>query len=399
MRAPAAESKRNPSEVLGCQRDQFNLPDGLHYLNCAFMAPLPRAAEEAGVAALRRKRDPTTIGAPDAFFTESDELRGLFARLVGIQDPSRVAIQPGVSYGVATAAKNLPLSSGQNIVITHEQFPSNVYSWMRMASESGAELRQVRPPEGPGRGRAWHERILEATDPQTAIVSLPTVHWTDGTRFDLEEIGRRCREVGAALVVDGTQSVGALPFDVATVQPDALVCATYKWLLGPYSLALSYYGPRFDAGAPLEETWPARVGSEDFQRLVDYQDEYQAGALRYDVSERSNFLLLPIAVASLGLLLEWKPARIQDYCRELTRELLAETRELGFSVEEEEWRGSHLFGLRMPDGVDLGALRDALARRNVSASLRGTALRLSPNVYNDEADVGALLEVLREARR
>ena len=130
------------------------------------MAPLPRAAEEAGVAALRRKRDPTTIQAPDAFFEESDELRGLFARLVGIRDASRVAIQPGVSYGVATAAKNLPLSSGQNIVITHEQFPSNVYSWMRMASELGAELRQVvEAVRAAGGGQAPQE-VLEQLAPR-----------------------------------------------------------------------------------------------------------------------------------------------------------------------------------------------------------------------------------------
>ena len=115
------------------------------------------------------------------------------------------------------------------------------------------------------------------------------MHWTDGTRFDLAAIGARAREVGAALVVDGTQSVGALPFDVQQLRPDALVCATYKWLMGPYSLGFAYLGPRFDDGEPLEETWIGRRGSENFKELVDYQDDYQPGALRYDVGERSNF--------------------------------------------------------------------------------------------------------------
>jgi selenocysteine lyase/cysteine desulfurase len=381
---------------LACQRDAFRLPAGEHYLNCAYMGPLPRAAEEAGVAALRAKRLPTRITAPAAFW-EADDLRRLFADLLNAPDPERVALQPGVSYGVATAARNLPVERGQNLVLTHEQFPGNVYAWRRLAAESGAELRAVRPPDGPGRGAAWNERLLESVDRDTAVVTVPHVHWTDGTLFDLEAVGARCREVGAALVVDATQSIGALPFDVEAVRPDALICATYKWLLGPYGLCLAWFGPRFDDGVPLEETWIARQGSEDFQNLVDYQDAYRAGAARYDMAERSSFFLVPIAAASLRLLLEWRPERVQDYCRELTRGLLDEVRALGYTVEDEPWRACHLFGLRMPPAVDLGALRDALARRKVSASLRGTALRLSPNVYNDEADIAALLAVLREA--
>jgi selenocysteine lyase/cysteine desulfurase len=382
-------------DSLTCQRSAFGLPEDLHYLNCAYMGPLPRAAEDAGVAAIRLKRCPTDIVPPDAFW-ESDRLRMLFAELVNAGDPARIAIHPGVSYGVATAARNLDVTAGQNLVLTHEQFPGNVYSWRRLAAESQAELRVVEPPEGARRGEGWNERLLEAVDPATAVLAVPNVHWTDGTRFDLVALGRRCREVGAALIVDGTQSVGAMPFDVAEVQPDALICATYKWLLGPYSLGLSYFGPRFDDGVPLEETWIARDRSEDFQNLVDYQDAYQPGAVRYDVSERSNFFLAPIAEASLRLVAGWKPERIQAYCRDLTAELLAEAAELGFSVEDEQWRGAHLFGLRMPGGIDLADLKASLERRKVIASLRGTALRLAPNIYNDQADTEALLEVLRE---
>jgi len=157
------------------------------------------------------------------------------------------------------------------------------------------------------------------------------------------------------------------------------------------------FSPRFDDGVPLEETWIAREKSDDFQNLVDYQDAYVPGAIRYDVAERSNFFLLPIAEASLRLILEWRPERIQAYCRDLTAEMLAEAETLGFSVESEQGRGSHLFGLRMPEGLDLGGLRDALAERSISASLRGSALRLSCNVFNDEQDVAALMAVLRAA--
>ncbi len=381
---------------LQCQRDAFQMPRDYHYFNCAYMGPLPAASEEAGFAAIRKKRMPTAIVPPGAFW-ESDRLRELFARLVNAADPARVAIQPGVSYGVATAARNLPVEAGQNLVLTHEQFPGNVYSWRRMAEETGAELRSVEPGEGAGRGQRWNERLLEAIDTRTAIVAVPNVHWTDGTLFDLAAIGKRCRDVGAALVVDATQSVGALPFDVAEVQPDVLICATYKWLLGPYSLSLAYFGPRFDDGVPLEETWIARENSGDFQHLVDYQDAYLPGAVRYDMAERSNFFNAPIAASSLELLLEWAPERIQSYCGDLTADFLDEVRAVGYSVEEDAWRGKHLFGLRMPDSVDLAQLRDRLAERNVSASLRGSALRLSANVYNDQNDVDVLTDVLKSA--
>ena len=384
------------NDPLGCQRQAFGLPEDLHYLNCAYMGPIPRVTEEAGVEGIRRKRVPTGIH-PNDFFETSDRIRGLFSDLVNAGDATRVAILPGVSYGVAIAARNIAVEKGQNIVMTHEQFPGNVHAWTRLGRERGAEIRFARPPAGPGRGQAWNDALLASIDPATAVVAVPHVHWTDGTRFDLVAVGHRCREVGAALVVDATQSVGALPFDVAQIRPDALIVAGYKWLLGPYAVGVGYFGPLFDRGTPLEETWIGREQSEDFQNLVNYRDGYQPGAVRYDVAERSNFALLPMLEKSLELISQWRPERIQEYCRTLTAEGLGEAAELGFTVEDERWRGSHLFGLRMPAGLDLVGLKEALEKRKVVASLRGTALRLSPNVYNDQSDVDALLAGLREA--
>lgn len=358
------------------------------------MSPLPRAVEEAGIGGIRRKRNPTEIG-PDDFFEESDEVRRRFARVVGATEATSVAILPSVSYGIGVAARNSGLERGQSVVLAQEQFPGNVYPWRSLARRVGAEMRIVQPPETGGRGEGWSARIVEAIDADTGVVTLGPVHWTDGTRFDLRAIGERARDVGALLVVDGTQSVGAVPFDVGEIRPDALVCATYKWLMGPYSVALGYFGPRLQGGIPLEETWIAREGSEDFQGLVTYVDGYQPGAIRYDVGERSNFALLPMVSAGLGLILEWTPEAISAWCRRLTDRLVEETAPLGFGAEEEEWRSPHIVGLRMPEGLDLKEVRDTLAERNVVASLRGSALRVSPNVYNDEEDLEALVDALR----
>ena len=382
--------------MLNCQRELFSLPDDLHYLNCAYMSPLLRSVEEAGIEGIRRKRVPAAIGADD-FFEQSDRLRELFARLIHASDPQRVAIIPAASYGLATVARNLRLERGQNVVVAHEQFPSNVHPWRALARRTGAELRTVAPLEKrEGRGAEWNARLLEAINRDTALVALGHVHWADGTRFDLERIGERAREVGAALVIDGTQSVGALPFDVETIQPDALVCAGYKWLLGPYSIGCAFYGSRFDDAEPLEETWTGRVGSENFGGLVHYRDEYQPGAVRYDVGERSNFILVPMLIAALEQLLAWKVELIQEYCRELIRDFIPEVRSLGFGVETEEWREAHLFGLRLPAGSDLDGVQRGLQERKVSVSVRGSALRISPHVYNTEEDLTALLAVLRE---
>jgi selenocysteine lyase/cysteine desulfurase len=380
--------------MLTCQRDLVHLPDGVHYLNCAYMAPLLKSVEAAGIAALHRRRDPTAITADD-FFTDPDRARALFARLVGC-DAVRVAIVPGVSYGIATVAKNVTLRAGQNVVTAHAQFPSNVYGWRRKCAEAGATLRAVAPPDvAEGRGREWNARLLEAIDRDTALVALANVHWADGTRFDLEAIGRRAREVGALLVVDGTQSVGAMPFDVERVRPDALICAAYKWLMGPYTLGFAYYGEAFDDATPLEETWLARRGSKNFARLVDYADDYQLDASRFDMAERAAFMLMPMGIAALEQVLAWGQDDIQAYCADLTRELIAEARGLGYTVAEETERGSHLFGVRAPAGTDLGRLEATLRDRRVTVSLRGDAIRVAPHVYNTPNDIAALADALR----
>lgn len=380
--------------MLSCQRALFSLPDDLHYLNCAYMAPVSKRVAEAGLEGIRRTRVPTAI-TPEVIFGESDELRRRFARLINAPSPRRVAVIPSVSYGMATVARNLSVRPGQNLVIAHEQFPSNVYVWRRASRAEGLTLRVVAPPEdGVNRGREWNTRLLDAIDRDTALVALSHVHWTDGTRFDLAAIGRRARECGAAFVVDGTQSVGAMPFDVQALEPDALVCAGYKWLMGPYSIGLAYYGPRFDGGVPLEEHWLARLGSEDFRNLVQYRDEYQPGALRYDVGERSNFILGPMLQAALDQILEWGATDIQAYCRQLTAPLIAELGRRDFTIEDEAWHGAHLFGLRLPAHLDVGRVGATLAAHRVIVSLRGSALRISPHVYNDEHDIAALLEAL-----
>lgn len=384
------------SAPLTCQRHHFSLPDDFHYLNCAYMGPLPRVAERAGIEGLKAKRFPQAI-APEDFFRPADELRARFARLVNAPEPNRVATVPSVSYAVSTIARNTRVGPGRNVVIAHEQFPGNVYPWRRLVDDGGGELRVVEPAGGGARGEGWTERILDRIDGGTAAVAMGTVHWTDGTRFDVRAVRERTRDVGAALILDGTQTVGAVPVDVGDLDPDALVVAAYKWLLGPYSLSLAWFGERYLDGVPLEETWIGRRGSENFAGLVDYADEYQPGALRFDVGQRSNFALIPALSASLDLVLEWRPERVSDYCAALMADALGRLRELGLRVEDDRWRSPHLFGLGLPPGMDAERLKRSLDRHRVGVSFRGRSVRVSPYVYNTEGDAEALVAAFAEA--
>lgn len=375
------------------KRSSFRLPQGDVYLNCAYMAPLLRKVEQAGIEGIRMKRNPAAVSVDD-FFSTTTKLRREFARLIN-GDASRVVIVPSVSYGMANVVKNLSVTSGDNIVVAAEQFPSNYYPWQSLKQETGVKIKVVSPPDTlSNRGKQWNERLLEAIDVNTKLVALGNVHWADGTLFNLKEIRKRSKAMGALLVIDGTQSVGALPFDVKEIQPDALICAGYKWLMGPYSIGLAYYGENFDNGKPVEENWINRLHSENFAALVNYQPEYQPGALRYEVGEHSNFILVPMMLEALKQVNLWKPQAIQKHCKSITQKPIALLREAGFWIEAEANRGYHLFGIRIPEGMNMDVVKKRIHKNKISVSFRGNAIRVSPHVYNTEADMMKLVRAL-----
>ena len=406
--------------MLSCQAHQFSLDRSIHYLNCAYMSPLPISVEEAGIKGILGKRNPHLVSTSD-FFGTAGSVRSLFAQLINAPEASSISLLPAVSYGIAVAAKNVPVQPGQNIVMVHEQFPSNVYTWTKLAADRQLSVRMVAPdsftPDAhtsnasasnasasnattsktTNKSVAWTNAILESIDSDTAIVALPTVHWTDGTLLDLVKIGQRTREVGAYLIVDGTQSVGALPFDVGLVRPDALIVAGYKWMMGPYSCGVAYWGERLLGGEPLEENWINRLNSENFAGLVDYEERYQPGAVRFDVGEKSNFILLPMLEAALQLLLEWKPFRVQTYLSELVSPWVQQIRDLGFELADESSRGAHLFGIMLPAKMDPMKLKSDLDSKSVSVSVRGKAIRVAPHVYNDHEDMAAFVDALKHS--
>jgi selenocysteine lyase/cysteine desulfurase len=238
----------------------------------------------------------------------------------------------------------------------------------------------------------WSDRVLEAIDERTAAVAIAQLHWVDGTMFDLRAIRGRTNDVGAWLVIDGTQSFGAYPTDVQALSPDALVCGGYKWLMGPYGCGYAYYGPRMDDGRPIEENWINRAGSEDFRNLVNYRDDYRPLAGRYSVGEHSNFLMAPMQVAALKQVNDWTPELVQTYCKRLWDSTRSVFDRAGVEIPSD--RAYHLIGLTLPGHIDREKLSAEIERQGLTVSYRGDAVRVSPNVYNTEEELGSLGEAL-----
>jgi selenocysteine lyase/cysteine desulfurase len=371
---------------LPCQRALFDIPRDVAYFDCAKMSPLLNAAAEAGKAGLMRKAHPWEVKAGH-WFDESERVRALAASLLGAAAHD-VAIVPAVSYGMATAMANVPVAAGQSIVTLAEDFPSGIYAARALAERAEARLETV---ERPGESESWTERLLDAIHGRTALVVTPQVHWVCGGTIDVEAVARRCRSVGAALILDTTQSTGALPLDLEAVDPDYLVAAGYKWLLGPYSLGFLYVAPRHQQGRPLEEGWVVRRGAEDFRRLLEYPDRLHADARRFDMGERSNFALLPVAGAALAQLLEWGVGRIADTLRETTGAIAARLEE--HQIHGSPDRAPHYLSVRFAAGPPEG-IEEKLASAGVHVSLRGDRMRITPHLYNDEEDVERLVAAL-----
>ncbi len=376
----------NELRLLECQRALFDLPESVAFFNCANVGPLMRAAQVAGQVSYERRAQPWRIDGAD-WFGDVERRRSLFASLAGVS-AENVALVPAASYGLAVAAGNLRIPAGRRVLVIDEDFPSNVYTWRRYCEQHGHELLTVRRESG----QEWTEAVLGAFDERVGIVAVPNVHWTDGALLDLRAISARTRAAGARLVVDASQSLGMLRLDFDAVRPDYVVTVGYKWLLGPYGLAYLYVADEHLDGEPLEENWVGREGSEDFARLVDYRDEYRGGARRFDVGERACFESTRAAIAVLEKLVEWGCDRIAATLAHKVASILETATQLGFAPTTRGPRAPHMLGLALPRGISDVAAR--MRERNVYVSVRGSAMRISPHVYNSDADIELLLRAL-----
>ncbi|WP_235016419.1 aminotransferase class V-fold PLP-dependent enzyme [Aquimarina sp. AU474] len=356
------------------------------------MSPQLKSVTEIGLKSVSRKARPNEI-LPEDFFAEREILKQRFATLISAPDHHNTAIIPSVSYGIANAARNTPIKKGDEILLVDEQFPSNVYIWQEVAQQKGASIKIIKPLTNfEQRGKQWNENILNAISEKTAVVAMAHVHWADGSLFDLKAIRQKTKNNNAFLIIDGTQSIGAFPFSIQDIQPDALVCGGYKWMLGPYAIGMAYYSDVFNNGTPIEHNWMNRHNSEDFNNLTQYEDRYQPKAARYSVGESSNFVLTPMLIRSIEQLIEWTPVGIQEYCQKITQNTVNQLRSLGCLIEDDAHRAHHLLGIYLPDQINLEQLKTRLKEKNITVSFRGNAIRVSPHLYNIEEDFDLFLE-------
>lgn len=380
--------------ILNNQKHLFSFPEEITYLNIASQSPSFKAIEQAGIEGVLEKSNPHKI-IGDSYFEPVKEVKKLFAKLIKVDDYNRIANIPSASYGLATVANNINLKKGDEILLIEEQFPSNYYVWEKLANKFDAKLNIVTMPKTTeNRGKKWNEAILNSISDKTAVVTLGNIHWANGTLFDLKTIRKKATENNSLLIIDGSQSIGALPFSIKEIQPDALICAGYKWLFGPYGCGYAYFGTYFDNGNPLEENWSNRLNSEKMGGLTMYENSYKPLANRFSVGEHASFIHIKMQIAALKQVIDWTPNAIQNYCKEITADAVLELKKIGCFVENDNFRTHHLFGVELPKKLDVKKLKTKLKEENIFISFRGNYIRLSCHLYNTKKDFKKLTDCI-----
>ena len=379
--------------MLPCQRDLFDIPRDVCFLNAAAWSPLPLAVQEAGRIGVARKGQPWKLDA-DFMAKQYERARRAAAALIGA-DPSDIALIPSVGYGVSTAGKVMSLARGSRVLVLQDDHTSPVLEWMSRAEQGGYTVEQVKQP-GDG---DWTSSVLEAMARKDAaplsLVSISSVHWSDGGALDLPRIAEAARQAGAALLVDATHDAGVRRIDVKTLDPDFLIFPTYKWVLGPYGRAFLYVAKRHQNGVPLEQTAPARKGVAAEQKVYFRDLSYADGARRYDMGERDHFITLEMAAVGMEMMAGWGNDPIVARLAMLTDRLADGLANCGVRVIDRKLRAPHLLCLQFPKGM-ADDLPQKLTAENVYAAPRLGRLRISPHVYNDEQDVDRFVDVFKK---
>jgi selenocysteine lyase/cysteine desulfurase len=370
--------------MLACQRDRFEIPREICYLNAASYSPLPLQTLEAGRAAVGRKGAPWTL---DAGFAnrQHERARAAAARLINAE-AADVALIPSVGYGVATAGKLLTIARGARVIVLDDDHSSPVLEWQVRAGTRDFTVETVRRPDDGD----WTSAVLAAIErpgaPPLGLASISSVHWSEGGLIDLDTVGAALKRHGARFLVDATHSTGVLTLDVGRLDPDFVIFPTYKWLLGPYGRAFIYVAKRHQDGIPLEQTAFGRrdVRAENDVYFADTR--YVPNARRFDMGERDHFISMEMAAIGMEMMAEWGAPAIVQRLAALTDDIAEKTRDLGLGVPDRRLRAPHILSLGFPGGMPAG-LVEQLATDGVYVAPRLGRMRIAPHVYNDEADV------------
>jgi selenocysteine lyase/cysteine desulfurase len=320
-----------------------------------------------------------------------EQLRAGVARLLGAQ-PDEIALTGSTTQGIGFVAEGFPWQAGDNVVVLAQEFPSNQYPWLHLASR-GVEPRRVPTHEE----RLELDRLAEACDAHTRIIALSWVGYATGWRNDLDRLAEFAHQRGALLFVDAIQGLGVLPIDVARTPVDFLVAGGQKWLLGPEGTGLLYIRRRhLDALRPMNVGWNSVRHPGDFTRI---DLEFKPGASRYEGGAMNMGGLLGLA-ASLELLAEHGCQQLAERIVAVTDAICEQLARAGARIvsARQAERKSGIIAFDWP-GVDPLAAKRHCAARQVVLNARAGRIRLSPHVYTSQDDIDHLLDALRALQR
>jgi selenocysteine lyase/cysteine desulfurase len=359
-------------------RAEFPALQGRTFLDTATFGQLPRRTVEA-VSRHFARRDETACRDFLSWFDDAESTRRSVARLVNATSDD-IAFVPNACTALATVIAGIAWRPGDRVLTLAHEFPNNLYAPSPLV-ERGVEFIET----------AW-ERFEESLSERTRLVLLSTVNYATGFRPPLETIGPRLRERGIALYVDGTQSVGALRFDVRRVQPAALAVHGYKWLLCPNGCGFLYVRPDVREWLPPNVVgWRSHHDWRNVDNLHHGRPQPCSRAEKYE----GGMLAMPLVCAldaSVKLQLELGPEVVEERVMGLASQLRGILLAAGAAVLD---HGSQIVTACFPD-VDAAALYRRLEARNVHVSARHGALRVSAHFYNDEGDLARFREILGE---
>jgi len=365
------------------QRDLFEVPRDIYFLNAASWSPLPRRTLEAGRAAVLRKGQPWTLD--HAFANQQYErARTAAARLIHAEADD-VALISSVGYGVSTAAKLLSIPRGARVLVLENDHSSPVLEWSTRSGAQGFAVEIIRQPTDGD----WTSAVLAAIErtgaAQVALASISSVHWSDGGLINLEVVNAALKRQGAMFLIDATHHVGVLPLDVTRLDPDFVIFPTYKWLIGPYGRAFLYVAKRHQNGIPLEQTSYGRRDVRAENEVYFKDASYVASARRFDMGERDHFISMEMAAIGMEMMAQWGEVAVVTRLQMLTTRIADGISGNGVRIADQRFRAPHILSIAFEGGMPAG-LVEGLAAEGIYVAARLGRMRVSPHVYNEEAD-------------
>jgi selenocysteine lyase/cysteine desulfurase len=367
---------------------EFLLDTNIIYLNHAAVAPWPRRTVEAVKAFAEENGSHGSRNYPGWMHTES-LLREQLCRLINARSVDEIALLKNTSEALSVVAWGLPWETGDNVVISNQEFPSNRVVWESLDT-LGVQTRHADLDAGESPEAA----LIECMDEHTRLLSVSSVQYGSGLRVDLARLGAACRSRGILFCVDAIQSLGAHQFDVQACQADFIMADGHKWLLGPEGLAVFYCRREVMERLTLRQYgWHMLEDSLDFD---GDSREVAHNARRFECGS-PNMLGIHALHASLGLILETGMDRIEQLILENTRFMLdfLASRSARFEVITPDIPGRHA-GIVTFRPVDEApeSLFDLLSQHNVACALRGGGIRLSPHFYTPRKQLSTALSLL-----